>query len=260
MNMKKAIWFCITVAPLLGACTSLYAQLPPDFPALSIQPNTNPAPGYLFGNLDATGVPGVSNYFAILDNAGNPVLLSKTDSLGNLACNGLFVTTEGKKGQSVRFVSKDSSFNVVATNMAGNGYVADTHDFQILPNGHALVLIYDSQYIDLSKIVPGGYPAGRVDQSVIQEVDVDNNVVFQWRSLDHIPITDTYKPIVKNLDYIHVNSIWFDELDGNIIASCRETSEVIKISRVTGEVLTPPLAMLPPIAQQMLYSVLCCQP
>jgi hypothetical protein len=237
MNMKKTSWFGGAVMTLLGICTSLYAQLPPDFPALSIQPNTNPAPGYLFGNLDATGVPGVSNYFAILDNAGNPVLLSKTDSLGNLACNGLFVTTEGKKGQSVMFVSKDSSFNVVATNMAGNGYVADTHDFQILPNGHALVLIYDSQYIDLSKIVPGGYPAGRVDQSVIQEVDVDNNVVFQWRSLDHIPITDTYKPIIKNLDYIHVNSIWFDESDGNIIASCRETSEVIKISRVTGEVL-----------------------
>jgi hypothetical protein len=235
--MKKISLFCVTVVAALGACANANAQLPPDFPQLSIAPNTNPAPGYLFGSLSANGVPGVSNYFAILNNSGNPVLLNKTNSLGRLACNGLFVEPQGTKGQDLRWVSKDSSFNVITASEAGNGYIADNHDFQVLPNGHGLILIYDPQYMDLSKIVPGGYPAGRVDQSIIQEVDADNYVVFQWRSLDHIPITDTYKPIVKNLDYIHVNSIWFDELDGSIIASCRETSEVIKISRVTGEII-----------------------
>jgi hypothetical protein len=238
MIMKKVDLFCAAVVMLFGlACPAAKAQLPPDFPQLSILPNTNPAPGYLFGSLSVCNVPGVSNYFAILDNAGNPILLNKTNSLGTLACNGLFVTSEGKEGQPVRFLSKDSSFNVVATNVAGNGYVADTRDFEVLPNGHALTMIYDSQYLDLSAIFPGGYPATRVDQAVIQEVDVDNNVVFQWRSLDHIPVTYTYEPIGKELDYIHVNSIWFDELDGNIIASCRGTSEVIKISRVSGDIL-----------------------
>ena len=74
-------------------------------------------------------------------------------------------------------------------------FAADNHDFQVLPNGHALILIYDSQYLDLSTVVPGGYPAARVDQAVIQEVDVDNNVVFQWRSLDHIPVTDSYQTL-----------------------------------------------------------------
>ena len=34
-----------------------------------------------------------------------------------------------------------------------------------------------------------------------------------------------------------MNSLWFDETDGNIILSCRNTSEVIKISRVTGEII-----------------------
>ncbi|MCX6929997.1 MAG: aryl-sulfate sulfotransferase, partial [Verrucomicrobia bacterium] len=188
-------------------------------------------------NPGVSNVPGYSNYFAILDNTGNPILLSKTNSLGKLACNGLFVAVEGTKGKDWRWVSKDSSFNRVVTNWAGNGYIADNHDFQVLPNGHALVMIYNSEYLDLSTVVPGGYPAARVDQSILQEVDVDGNVVFQWRSLDHIPVTDTYKPNSKGLDYIHVNSIWFDELDGTIIASCRETSEVIKISRVTGEVV-----------------------
>ena len=238
MNTKRILCSWTIVATVLGfACVGAKAQLPPDFPQLAIAPNTNPAPGYLFGSLTVSNVPGYSNYFAILDNSGNPILLSKTNSLGKLACNGLFVANQGTKGQSLSWVSKDSAFRAVATNVAGNGYIADNHDFQVMPNGHALIMIYDSVYLDLSTVVPGGYPAARVDQTVIQEVDVDNNVVFQWRSLDHIPVTDTYKPISKGLDYIHVNSIWFDELDGTIIASCRETSEVIKISRATGEII-----------------------
>ena len=196
------------------------AQLPPDFPHVSIVPNTNPAPGDFFGTLSVNGVPGFSNYFAILDNASNPILLSKTNSLGNLACNGLFVSTAGTNGQSVQFLLKDSTFNVVATNQAGNGYTADNHDFELLPNGHALVLIYDSTpVVDMSKLVTGGFPAARLTQSVIQELDGYGEVVFQWRSLDHIPVTDSYQNLTNaNVgDYIQVNSVWFDDTDGNLI-------------------------------------------
>jgi hypothetical protein len=241
MTTKMSVRLCTGVATAFGlACTVVNAQLPPDFPQLSILPNVNPAPGWLFGSLSVSNVPGFSNYFAILDNTGNPVLLNKTNSLGNQACNGLFVTTVGAKGQPIQFLLKDSSFNVIATNQAGNGYSADNHDFQVLPNGHALIMIYDSTpVVDMSKLVPGGYPAARPNQTVIQEVDVDNNVVFQWRSLDHIPVTDSYQVLTApNIgDYIHVNSLWFDEADGNIILSCRNTSEVIKISRVTGDII-----------------------
>lgn len=228
----------LTVLAIAG--TSVSAQLPADFPQLSILPNTNPAPGDFFGSLSVSGVPGVSSYFAILDNARNPVLLNKTNSFGNLACNGLFVTTSGTNGQSIAFQLKDSSFNVLATIQAGSGYTADNQDFEVLPNGHALILIYDSTpVVDMSKLVPGGFPAALPTQSVIQEVDVDGNVVFQWRSLDHIPVTDSYQTLTNaNLgDYIHVNSVWFDDTDGNLILSCRNTSEVIKISRVTGDIL-----------------------
>ena len=80
----------LALALLWGALGESQAQLPSDFPQLSLQPNTSPAPGYLIGSLTASDVPGVSNYFAILDNNLNPILLSQTNSLGNLACNGLF--------------------------------------------------------------------------------------------------------------------------------------------------------------------------
>ena len=236
MKTKKAEMLGMTVMVLMGIATVARADLPADFPQFTLLPNTDPAPGCLIGSLTATGVAGVSSYFAILDSAGSPILTSKTQSLGELACNGLFVSLQGTKGVDQNYQCKNSAFVPVGKSVvAGNGYIADNHDFRVLPNGHSLVMIYDSQYVDMSKIVAGGYPAARIDESVIQEVDVDNKVVFQWRSFDHVPITDTYKPLGKNMDYIHVNSIWFDELDGNIIASCRETSEVIKINRTTGD-------------------------
>lgn len=241
MKTERILCVWTIAATVLGfACVKAKAQLPTDFPLFTILPNTNPAPGYLFGSLSVSNVPGYSNYFAILDNASNSVLLSKTGGLGTLACNGLFVSKQGAKGQPTSFILKDSSFNSIYTNQPGNGYVADNHDFEVLPNGHALIECADNTpVIDMSKLVPGGFPAALPTQFIIQEVDVDGNVVFQWRSLDHIPVTDSYQTLTnQNIgDYIHVNSLWFDETDGNIILSCRNTSEVIKISRVTGEII-----------------------
>jgi len=90
----------------------------------------------------------------------------------------------------------------------------------------------------MSQIVEGGFPAAVVTGAVIQELDTNKNVIFQWRSIDYIPITDSYRDITqKKFGYIHVNSVEFDPTDGNIILSCRETSEVVKISRMTGEVI-----------------------
>ena len=100
------------------------------------------------------------------------------------------------------------------------------------------MLAYDEQTIDMSEIVEGGHPTATVTGAVIQELDADKRVIFQWRTWDHIPITDSYRDITKRkFGYIHVNDVSLDPIDGNILLSCRETSEVVKISRTTGEVI-----------------------
>jgi hypothetical protein len=121
----------LVFALLWGALGQCQAQLPADFPQLSLQPATNPAPGQLIGSLTASDVPGVSNYFAILDNNLNPILLSQTNSLGNLACNGLFaagppppppsLTPPPPATEPTVYVLKDESFKVIASYQAGNG-------------------------------------------------------------------------------------------------------------------------------------------
>ena len=214
--------------------------LPDDFPEFIITELGETAPGYLFGSCNSDD-PNIGKYFMILENSGKPIFYSKTQRLGfKLMPNGLFAERTEIKGMKKKYTwyLQDETFAEVDSFQMGNGYLADNHDFRLMPNGHALMFCYDDQIVDMSQIVEGGNPIAKVTGAVIQELDADRNVVFQWRSWDYIPITDTYQNVrSKGFGYIHVNSIEFDELDGNIILSCRETSEVIKISRATGEVM-----------------------
>ena len=222
-----------------GTAHGADSNLPDDFPEFIITQNGETAPGYVIGSVDSQN-PEVGSYFIIMDNAGVPVFYSNTQSLGKLQCNSLFAyrTEIPEMSKKYTWYLQDEDFIDVDTFQMGNGYLADNHDFQLLPNGHVLMLCYDSQIINMSEIVEGGHPAANITGAVIQELDVQKNVIFQWRSWDHIPITDTYQDVTAaSFGYIHVSSIELDETDGNIILSCRNTSEVIKISRVTGEVM-----------------------
>ena len=224
-NMKKISLTCAVLLSFVGLmCNNASAQLPDDFPEFTINQNGDTAPGLLIGSVNSTN-PEVGSYFMIMDNAGVPVLYSDTQSLGGLVCNGLFKYRTEIPGMSKKYTwhFQDKDFNDVDTFQLGNGYLADSHDFQVLPNGHVLMLCYDHQTIDMSQIVEGGHPAANVTGAVIQELDVNKNVIFQWRSWDHIPILDTYRSNITsaNIPYIHVNSIEFDVTDGNIILSCR---------------------------------------
>ncbi|MFC2084272.1 aryl-sulfate sulfotransferase [Bacteroidota bacterium] len=212
-------------------------SLPDDFPEFEIIQNEETASGYLFGSSNSS-VDSIGNYFMILNNLGEPKYYSQELSAGRLLETGLFGVASplGPKHQYIWYI-KNSTFTVVDSFQMGNGYIADNHDFILLPNGHAIMLAYDIQIIDMSKIIEGGQPNAQVTGSIIQELDVEKNVVYQWRCWDHIPITDSYKDVTKpRFDYIHVNSVELDN-DDHIILSCRETSEVIKISRETGETI-----------------------
>ncbi len=214
-------------------------DLPEDFPEFFIIQDGLTAPGYLVGNVKSE-IEDVCSYNLVLENSGYPVAYSKTQSFGGLVVNGLLASRSEIEGMKKKYewFLRDESSDFEDVFQMGNGYLADNHDFQLLPNGHALMLCYDTQTIDMSQVVEGGQPNAQVTGSVIQELDVFKNVVFQWRSWDHVPITDSYQDLTKNkFDYIHVNSMDFDESDGNIILSCRETSEVIKISRATGDIV-----------------------
>src|SRR5207248_84964 len=113
--------------------------------------------------------------------------------------------------------------------------------FQLTPYGTALITAYYPVYWNAGA-VRGGLKNEIVLDSVVQEIDIPTGfVLFQWDSLDHVPLTDTYEPLPKRdtrnpFDYFHVNSVQLDD-DGNLMISGRNTWAAYKINHQSGAVM-----------------------
>jgi hypothetical protein len=144
----------------------------------------------------------------------------------------------GSNGSGLsRDVIMDTSYRQVALLHAGPGIWTDAHEFQITPQGTALLNGLLSRPANLTAV--HGPAHGRVEDNVIQEVDIKTGrVLWSWYASDHIPITDTYiRPAgSRTFDYFHLNSI--QQLpDGNLIISARHTWAIYEISKATGRVM-----------------------
>jgi hypothetical protein len=211
--------------------------LPADFPEITITELDAPDTGYtlvsVFSDIDTA----VGNYLMILDNTGSPVffrqLFTRRAYNFKKQPNGLLSYDAGSGA-----VLLDSTYSEVDTFRTGNGYHTNGHDFQLLPNGNGLLMAYDAQTVDMSEIVEGGSPIATVIGLIIQEVDPNDNVLFQWRSWDHFNILDaTHMNFTRlQIDYVHGNSIEQDT-DGNILICCRHMDEITKINRQTGDII-----------------------
>ncbi|MBV8693681.1 MAG: aryl-sulfate sulfotransferase [Actinobacteria bacterium] len=135
----------------------------------------------------------------------------------------------------------NSAYQPVAAIHAGNGLTADLHDFRLTPQGTALIVASYPVYWDASA-VRGASKREDVLDSVVQEIDIPTGLVlFQWDSLDHISVSDTYEALPPSkgrypFDYFHVNSVQLD-FDGNLLISGRNTWAAYKLDHHTGNVL-----------------------
>lgn len=145
-----------------------------------------------------------------------------------------YVTLSGF-GQGVGVIT-DSSYREIARVKAAGGRQIDMHEFLLTPQGTALVTCTPEKVrADLSSI--GGPADGTALEGIIQEVDVaTGRLLFEWRSLQHIPISDSYFPFKEGYDYLHLNSIAITP-DGHLLVSARHTWSVYKLDRRSGEVI-----------------------
>lgn len=129
----------------------------------------------------------------------------------------------------------DESYTEIDLWRTSQPYTAENHELLLLDNGNALLMAYDSVPMDLR--AHGGREDAQVIDVVIQELNAMRDIVFEWHSLDHIPITATYVSLnAPVVDYAHANSIEIDS-DDNLIVSFRNTSQIVKIERTTGQLL-----------------------
>lgn len=217
-----------------------YVTVPDDLPPITVSVNLPEAgDGYIFMAPYERRIGGTpySPYLLIVDGTGELVYYQKQPAAAEDFKKQVGEVLSYSVGGSSRHDIMDSSYNVVDSITAANGYHSDFHDFQILPNGHVLLLIYEERQMDMSQIVPGGYPDATVVGCRVQELDQAHHVVFEWTSFDHIPITDTTVSLLdQRIDYVHCNAIELDT-DGHLLLSCRDTDEVTKINRDTGDVI-----------------------
>jgi hypothetical protein len=124
---------------------------------------------------------------------------------------------------------------------AGNGFLADLHEFHITPQGTALLTVFDPIDCNLSSL--GGPSGGAVTDSRFQEIDLKTGLVRrEWTSVDHVGLSESYSSATSAntiwpFDYFHLNSI-DQQANGTTLISARNTSTLYELNTLTGQVLT----------------------
>jgi len=217
-------------------------------PSITIDSIDNPSDGYIFMATWDRNMPALyGNFIFILDKNGAIVDSVRVDGAPydfQIQPNGLLTYARGDYAGSVPLPGEQLQHMVLDENLAvldsftmKNGYNTDFHEFKMLSNGHVMMMSYHTIRYDMSTIVEGGQPDASLVINIIQEQDLDKNVVFEWRNIDYIPITDSDLDLTASrINYGTLNAFDVDD-DGNILASFRNHSEIMKISRETGELI-----------------------
>jgi Arylsulfotransferase (ASST) len=211
------------------------------------------APGYLFlAPVRGPGPPGpmFGQYGPlIVDNHGDPVWSQPTPP-GTEAFDFRAQTLNGKpvltwfqgrlSAQGVgygEYVILDSAYHRIGVVRAGNGYQGDLHEFILTSRGTALMTSDATVVRDLRPY--GGPVNGTLHDSIVQEVDIKTGrVMWEWHSLGHIALADSYAPAQPNVtwDPYHVNSIQ-PLSTGDILISQRNTWAGYDLRKTDGQIL-----------------------
>ncbi len=204
--------------------------LPADFPTLTAtikKPGITPGlVGVTLSQFTANGWP---LFDTVLDENGVPTWVRAShDGALDLKRqpNGNFseARPNGTPAAGSDIVEMNSRFEVVATHHTVDLGNTDSHDSILEPDGSEVLLAY----------VPNG-GTGKID-SVIQEVDPQGKVTFQWdtRAL----VGESVAP-ASNPDYAHINSVQIVDGGQDFLASFRHLSSVLLIARQAHDGLQP---------------------
>jgi len=254
MRTHRLLQTAVAALAVLGAASlKTSAQTPPDFPAFTVTAHDPGAvaEGYLFLNTTEVST-NVGSFAMILRNDGTPVWYQRMTNVaidfkplpnGLLHSAEFYHTLSWTGGGVVNHRILDENSTLRETISTGNGYLPESHDIEVLPNGNVLLLSYYQSQMDLSQVATGAYPNALVAGAVLQELNAQRDVVWQWRSWDYYAFQTYYAPVLgrmpnlKNpvLDSFHINSVTMDS-DENLLVS-NFPVDVQKINRQTGEVV-----------------------
>ncbi|HCP24208.1 MAG: aryl sulfotransferase [SAR202 cluster bacterium] len=112
------------------------------------------------------------------------------------------------------------------------------HDFQRLPNGNTLALMWEEMSSDTTFRVKGGFTTAedpvQMLGDVVREFNPKGEVVHEWKSWEHLSFDeDIICPLEGRREWTHGNSINVTP-EGNYLVSFRQTSTVGLVDRENG--------------------------
>ncbi len=209
---------------------------PDEIPSFVIVQDGPTSSGYLFFSNFSNSY--VSSYLLAINNNGTPYFSKLLAARGydfKRQPNNTYTYFDEMKHF---YLGLDANFQVVDSFYCSYEYATDFHEARLETDGSAWLMAYNTQIIDMSQIVPGGKLNAQVTGLIIQKINPNKEVVFQWSSWDHIPITDATHENLQStsIDYVHGNAI--EPMDDNsILLSSRHLDEITKISTNTGEII-----------------------
>ena len=193
----------------------------------------------------------MARYVAIYDDDGVPVWWSKAPaSDAKLLPDGTigwWQPTSGTTGAHFETHRFDGS---LVHTWSTVGTPTDIHDFQMLPNGNALMTAYPPRPGTMDLSAYGGPSTGAtLIDGEIQEITPAGDEVWSWSTKDHIPpsetptrwhaltfgFTSTVSGGRQGVDYAHLNSI--QQVGDTVVASFRHLDAVYGIDKTTGAIL-----------------------
>ena len=233
--MKKLLLLIILFISIAGKAQK---------PALPPKP-IQPLPNFNATLFDPSAVSGYfffasNDHLIIMDNEGNVIYCRTVQGAFD------FTVTEDNRmmfTQRNKTYLMNSDFKPVDSLECKNGYYIDAHDRLVLPDGHFLLLCDEKIKVDFTK-----YPEWKnkwvrdtigVAAGIIQELDAQHNVVFEWHAKDHFEISDAdifFDSNTGTAQWTHCNAFALDE-DGNILLSSRDFNEITKINRKDGSIM-----------------------
>lgn len=162
---------------------------------------------------------------------------------GNYVC--FMGTTTGFQEDYGYFLEFTPAGKEVARYQVPRPWLTDNHEilFTPRPSGGftAHYFTYTIRDIDLSRYFTGGQTNVRLAGHQIMRFAPDGTREWEWDGWTHLRIEDWIEEPARDRqaaagDFDHPNSLAFD-LDGNYVASFRNSAEVIKVDAQTGQMI-----------------------
>ena len=228
-----------------GASTTYTIHcLAEDFPTFTVTKGDGASESLMTASFEVSS--GVA-HIAIIDHNGVPRFRRQQTAARHFRAypDGGYPYALSVTREPASYVVYDANLDVVQSGISTvNLQHTDGHDFFITSNGDYVLIAYEPSVRDLSFITEqygltdsNGDPFGvaeDTEDSVIQVITPDSQEVFLWNSWDHMALEDCTQHRFPD-DYSHINSL--QVVDGDIVASFRGCSKVLRIDGTSGEVI-----------------------